>query len=760
MRKWPGRPYPLGATFDGSGVNFALFSESATKVELCLFDEAGDLHEKERIELREHTDLVWHIYLPDVAPGQLYGYRVHGPYEPENGHRFNPNKLLLDPYARMIARDVRWSDELFGYKIGDAAEDLSFDDRDSAPFAPLGQVVDTAFTWGDDRPLRTPWHKSLIYELHVKGFTQLNDAIPEKLRGTYAGLASEAAIEHLKGLGVTAVELLPVHHHLDDRHLVERGLTNYWGYNTLAFFAPDSRYIATHLQQPAVQQFKMMVRALHAAGIEVILDVVYNHTAEGNQMGPTLSMRGIDNAAYYRLSPEKPRYYMDFTGCGNTMSMRHPRVLQLIMDSLRYWVLEMHVDGFRFDLASTLARELYEVNKLSAFFEIVQQDPVLSQVKLVAEPWDVGDGGYQVGNFPVLWSEWNGRYRDTIRSFWKGDGGLLCDFATRLSGSSDLYELGGRRPYASINFITCHDGFTLEDLVSYNQKHNEANGEENRDGSDNNLNWNCGAEGPTEDPNILALRARQKRNLIATLLLSQGVPMIWSGDELGHSQQGNNNAYCQDNELTWLKWDLSDEQKCFLEFVRTVARIWREQPVFQRRNFFLGRSIREGVKDISWLDTTGEEMTDEAWRDGFARSLQVRLAGDIIGDVDEHGEAIVGDTLLLLLNADHEKKVFDLPTTHGDTNWELILDTAQTTVAESPLLPRAKYQLEGRSLAVLLTRIAAERLEKTESDELRVAIAENLATPQSVERYRPSPELLLKADGRKSSEGDTPAVQK
>lgn len=744
MRKWPGRPYPLGATFDGSGVNFALFSENASKVELCLFDGVEDSHETQRIELTEHTDLVWHVYLPDIAPGQLYGYRVYGPYEPENGHRFNGNKLLLDPYARTIARDVRWSDELFGYKVGDAAEDLSFDDRDSAPFAPLGQIVDTAFTWGDDRPLRTPWHKSLIYELHVKGFTQLNEAVPEKLRGTYAGLASEAAIEHLKSLGVTAVELLPVHHRLDDRHLGKRGLTNYWGYSTLGFFAPDSRYIAPHLQQPPIQQFKMMVRALHAAGIEVILDVVYNHTAEGNQMGPTLSMRGIDNAAYYRISPEHPRYYIDFTGCGNTMSMRHPRVLQLIMDSLRYWVLEMHVDGFRFDLASTLARELYEVNKLSAFFEIVQQDPVLSQVKLVAEPWDVGDGGYQVGNFPVLWSEWNGRYRDTIRSFWKGDGGLLCDFSTRLSGSSDLYEVSGRRPYASINFITCHDGFTLEDLVSYNQKHNEANGEDNRDGTDGNLSWNCGAEGPTDDPEILSLRARQKRNLIATLLLSQGVPMIWSGDELGHSQRGNNNCYCQDNELTWLKWNLNDEQKEFLEFVRTVARIWREQPVFQRRNFFLGRSIREGVKDISWLDTAGEEMTDEAWRDGFARSLQVRMAGDIIGDVDEHGEAIVGDTLLLLLNADHEKKMFTLPLTHGDTKWERLIDTAQATVVGPPLPPQAEYELEGRSLAVLLTRIAEERLtEETAPEEVRAAVAETIAVPQSVERYRTSPPTLL-----------------
>ncbi|MCE9607097.1 MAG: glycogen debranching protein GlgX [Planctomycetia bacterium] len=709
MRVWPGRPYPLGATFDGSGVNFALFSENATKVELCFFNEPDDKEPAETLELKEHTDLVWHCYLPDTIPGQLYGYRVYGPYEPEKGHRFNPNKILLDPYARAIGRDLRWSDELFGYKIGDEASDLSFDNRDSAPYAPLAQVVDTAFTWGDDRPLRTPWHKTLIYELHVKGFTQLNPLVPEKLRGTYAGLASEAPIEHLKSLGVTAVELLPVQHRMDDRHLVEKGLTNYWGYNTLAFFAPDARYVSTHIQQPAVQQFKMMVRSLHAAGIEVILDVVYNHTAEGNQNGPTLSMRGIDNAAYYRLSPESPRHYMDFTGCGNTMSMRHPRVLQLIMDSLRYWVLEMHVDGFRFDLASTLARELYEVNKLSAFFEIIAQDPILSQVKLVDEPWDVGDGGYQVGNFPVLWSEWNGRYRDTIRSFWKGDGGLLCDFATRMAGSSDLYEVGGRRPYASMNFITCHDGFSLEDLVSYNEKHNDANGEGNRDGASNNDSWNCGIEGPTEDAEIKKLRAQQKRNLIATLLLSQGVPMILGGDELGHTQNGNNNTYCHDSELTWLKWDLNDEQTEFLNFVRSVVRIWQEQPVFQRRNFFLGRSIRDSeVKDISWLEPSGEEMTDEAWNAGFARCLGMRLAGDIIGDVDDRGDPIVGDTLLVLLNAHHEAIPFHLPLTKGKTPWEPLLDTARPDGNLEDLPDGGEYQLAGRSMAVFLTKLSTE----------------------------------------------------
>jgi isoamylase len=700
MRVWPGRPYPLGATWNGSGVNFALFSEFATKVELCLFNDPSDKKECQRIELKEHTDLVWHCYLPEAVPGQVYGYRVYGPYEPQKGHRFNSNKILLDPYAKAIARDTRWSDELFGYRVGDPQADLTFDERDSAEFAPLARVVDTAFVWGDDKPPQVPAHKSLIYETHVKGLTKLHPEVPEELRGTYAGLGTEPVLDHLKSLGVTAVELLPVHHHLDERHLVEKKLCNYWGYNTLAFFAPDSRYVAPHFEQQPVQQFKMMVRSLHSAGIEVILDVVYNHTGEGNQLGPTLSMRGIDNASYYRLS-EDPRYYMDFTGCGNTMSMRHPRVLQLIMDSLRYWVLDMHVDGFRFDLASTLARELHDVNKLSAFFEIIHQDPVLSQVKLIAEPWDVGEGGYQVGNFPVLWSEWNGKYRDTMRSFWKGDGGLLCDFATRLSGSSDLYETGGRRPAASINFITCHDGFTLQDLVSYNQKHNEANGEDNRDGNDNNLSWNCGAEGSTEDPKINALRMQQKRNLITTLILSLGVPMLSAGDELGHTQNGNNNAYCHDDELTWLKWDLNAEQREFLDFVRAVSKIMREQPVFQRRNFFLGRSIREEVKDISWFDPAGDEMDDQSWKAGFARCLGVRLDGEIIGEVDEHGKLIVGDTLILLLNAHYEPMPFNLPTTKGDLKWQVLVDTAAPPTVGTQL-DTLKYELKGRSMAVLL----------------------------------------------------------
>ena len=571
MRLWPGRPYPLGATWDGAGVNFALFSEHATKVELCLFESHEDAKETERVDMRFRDDQVWHCYLPDALPGQLYGYRVYGLYEPAKGHRFNPNKIVLDPYAKAIGRDLKWDDALFGYKIGDPQADLSLDERDNAAVGPLASVLDTAFTWGDDRPPRTPWHKTLIYELHVKGFTYNMPGVPEDHQGTYAGLASDPAIEHLKSLNITAVELMPVHHHVDDRHLVEeRHLSNYWGYNTLAFFAPDLRYAAKHSPRKSVQEFKKMVRTLHSANIEVILDVVYNHTAEGNQLGPTLSMRGVDNASYYRLSPKDPRYYMDFTGCGNTLNMTHPRVLQLIMDSLRYWVLEMHVDGFRFDLASTLARELHEVNKLGAFFDIIQQDPILSQVKLIAEPWDVGPGGYQVGNFPVLWTEWNGKYRDCVRRFWKGDGGTTSEVATRLAGSSDLYQHDGRRPHASINFITCHDGFTLQDLVSYNDKHNEANGENNQDGSNDNNSWNCGAEGPTDDPAIKSLRERQKRNLMATLLLSQGVPMICGGDELSHTQKGNNNTYCQDNELTRLKWDLNDEQKSFLEFVRQL----------------------------------------------------------------------------------------------------------------------------------------------------------------------------------------------
>ena len=706
MRVWPGNPYPLGAEWQGAGVNFALFSENATKVELCLFDSADARRESLRIEMKEQTDQVWHCFLPDAMPGQLYGYRVHGPYDPANGHRFNAHKVLLDPYAKMLGRNVRWDDSLFAYKIG--TDDLTFDTRDSAPFAPLATVVDTAFTWGDDRPPRTPWHKTLIYEVHVKGFTQLMPGVPENVRGSYAGMASEAAVQHLVDLNVTAVELLPVHQNLNDRHLVDRGLANYWGYNTLNFFAPHLDYDSPLNNLSPVHEFKMMVRALHAANIEVILDVVYNHTCEGNQMGPTLSWRGVDNAAYYRVSPEDPRYYMDFTGCGNTLNMQHPKVLQLIMDSLRYWVIEMHVDGFRFDLASTLARELFEVNKLGAFFDIIHQDPILSQVKLIAEPWDVGPGGYQVGNFPPGWTEWNGMYRDTVRRFWKGDGGTVSEFATRLCGSSDLYEHSGRRPYASINFITCHDGFTLNDLVSYNEKHNQANGEDGRDGADDNNSWNCGAEGPTDDPVIIALRKRQRRNFLTTLMVSQGVAMLYSGDEIGNTKDGNNNTYCQDNELSWLNWDLTREQESFLGFVQKLTKFWAEQPALMRRRFFQGRSIRgEEIRDICWFTPAGSEMSDADWG-GYVKCLGMWLAGDMIGETDMKGEPIFGDTLLIVMNAHHETIPFTLPEITGEGQWELVFDT-WADATEPGLYPGGtSYPIRDRTTAVLRVHLPEE----------------------------------------------------
>jgi isoamylase len=722
MRVWPGNPYPLGATWDGAGVNFALFAEHATQVELCLFDSPDAAREAHRIPVKEYTDKVWHAYLPDVLPGQLYGYRVHGPYEPARGHRFNPNKVVLDPYAKLIGRNVTWADELFGYKLGDEQADLSFDDRDSAPYAPLATVLDPAFTWGDDRSPRTPWHKTLIYELHVKGFTQLNPHVPEHLRGSYAGLASESAIKHLTDLGVTAVELLPVHHFLDDRHLVEKGLHNYWGYNTLAYFAPASYYAYGGIQQDAVQQFKMMVRAMHAAGLEVILDVVYNHTAEGNQMGPTLSMRGVDNAAYYRLAPD-PRYYLDFTGTGNTLNMTQPFVLQLIMDSLRYWVAEMHVDGFRFDLASTLARELFEVDRLGAFFDIIHQDPLLSQVKLIAEPWDVGPGGYQVGNFPVLWTEWNGKYRDCVRRFWKGDGGTASELATRLAGSSDLYQDDGRKPYASINFITCHDGFTLNDLVSYNEKHNEANGEENRDGASDNNSWNCGVEGPTDDREIIELRDRQMRNIMSTLMLSIGVPMMLGGDELCHGQDGNNNAYCQDDELTWIDWELDDRRRRFLDFARKLIFIRRSQPVLHRRKFLLGRAIRgSDIKDISFFNPSGQEMSDEDWNAGFVKCLGVRLAGDLINDENERGEPIVGETLLMLLNAHWEPIPFTLPATREGHLWDRILDTADLGEEPRDFQGGQEYPLRDRSFVVLAARMPQHKGHTATPEQVRAVL--------------------------------------
>ncbi len=721
MRIWPGSPYPLGATWDGAGVNFALFSENAQKVELCLFDDRDATKETARIAMPERTDQVFHVYLPDALPGQLYGYRVHGPHEPERGHRFNPNKLVFDPYAKSVGRFTRWGDELFGYEIGNPDEDLRMDPRDSAAYAPLGEVVENAFSWGDDKKPRTPWHRTLIYEAHVRGLTMRHPKVPEHLRGTYLGLCSDPMIEHLLALGVTAIELMPVHHHVDDRGLVDKGLTNYWGYNTLSFFAPDERYSAKG-SIPTVVQFKTMVRNLHRAGIEVILDVVYNHTAEGNHMGPTLSMRGIDNASYYRLVGDNPRYYMDFTGCGNTLNMQNPRVLQLIMDSLRYWVEEMHVDGFRFDLASTLARELYDVDKLGAFFDIIHQDPVISQVKLIAEPWDVGPGGYQVGNFPVGWTEWNGRYRDAVRKFWKGDGDATAsELATRLAGSSDLYEHSGRRPYASINFITCHDGFSLEDLVSYNEKHNEANGEENRDGHNDNLSWNCGAEGPTDDQAVLALRAQQKRNLIATLLLSQGVPMLCGGDELGRTQGGNNNAYCQDNEISWVNWELGKDQEDFLRFVQRTTRIWSQHPVLQRRRFFHGRSIRgSGITDVSFFMPSGQDMSDQDWA-GFVRCFGMRLAGDLIDEVDERGRHIEGATVLILLNGHHEPIEFSLPPLSKGQAWERLIDTARPEALDAGA--PSPYSLSARSLVVFRTqavdqppseRISAELARKLE----------------------------------------------
>ena len=674
MNVWRGRAYPLGATPDAEGTNFALFSRNATAVELCLFDAEG---REQRVPITEHAEFVWHCYLPGVRPGQRYGYRVHGPYEPEQGHRFNPHKLLLDPYAALIDGSIDPVDALFAYRLGDPAVDMSLDEHDSAAVLPKCVVVDPAFDWRGDRPPATSLADTLIYEAHVKGFTKLHPDVPEGLRGTYAGVATGPAIAHLRSLGITALELLPIHHHLTPRSLVDAGLTNYWGYNTVGFFAPDSRYAAT---DDPVREVKEMVRALHAAGIEVILDVVYNHTGEGSEMGPTVVFRGIDNAAYYRLAPDDPRHYMDYTGTGNTLDATEPRVLQLIMDSLRHWVTEYHVDGFRFDLASALARELHEVDRLGAFFDIIGQDPVIRRVKLIAEPWDLGEGGYQVGNFPPGWSEWNGRYRDTVRRFWHDDTGQAADLAFRLTGSSDLYADDGRRPHASINYITAHDGFTLRDLVSYEHKHNEANGEGNRDGTDDNASRNFGIEGPTSDPGVLEARARQQRSLLATLLLSQGVPMLLAGDEMGRSQGGNNNAYCQDNEISWIDWAAADAQ--LLAFVRGLVAVFGAHPVLHRRNFLIGRPVAgSSVKDLTWYAPDGSEMTDAAW--SSARTLGLRLAGDAITETDAHGAPIVDDTLLLLLNASESRVSFALPADHGG-EWGLVFDT---TSAEPPSAP-------------------------------------------------------------------------
>ena len=699
---WPGRPYPLGATWDGEGVNFAIFSESAEKVELCLFDRLGR-RETHRITIREQTDQVWHCYLPEARPGLLYGYRVHGRYEPARGLRFNRNKLLLDPYAKRIEGPLQWHDSHFGYKIGHRHQDISFDRRDSAPGMLKGVVVDPAFTWGADTPPRTPWHSTVIYEAHVKGFTIRHPDIAPALRGTYAALGTAPVIDHLTHLGVTAVELMPVHTFIDDRNLVQRGLRNYWGYNSIGFFAPEPRYCATG----NINEFKTMVKSLHSAGIEVILDVVYNHTAEGNHLGPTLSFKGIDNPAYYRLIPDDPRYYKDYTGTGNTLNMRHPRVLQMIMDSLRYWVLEMHVDGFRFDLAATLARELHEVDRLGAFLDIIHQDPVLSQVKLIAEPWDLGEGGYQVGKFPVGWAEWNDRYRDAVRSYWKGDGNLIGELAYRITGSSDLYAQSGRRPYASVNFVTAHDGFTLQDLVSYNSKHNEANGEGNRDGTENNRSWNCGTEGFTDDPEINRLRAQQKRNLMATLLLSQGVPMLLAGDELGRTQHGNNNAYCQDNEISWLDWAPEHIDNQTLAFVRQLLALRKQHPVFRRRKFFQGRKIKGAeIKDIVWYRPDGQEMTDEEWNQDFARCLGIGLSGVAIDEVNERGQRVSDDNFILLINSHFEQIPFVLPVPPIGAGWVALIDTSCQLSGDISrfYFGNDSYRLQARSLALLIER--------------------------------------------------------
>ena len=677
MQPWPGSPYPLGATYDGAGTNFALFSEVAERVELCLFDESGA---ETRVRLPEVDGFVHHGYLLNVNPGQRYGYRVHGPHDPARGLRCNPNKLLLDPYAKAVTGTVDWDQSLFGYQFDNPDER---NEADSAGHTMLGVVVNPFFDWAHDRSPNIPYNETVIYEAHVRGLTMRHPDIPEELRGTYAGLAHPVMIDYLNTLGVTAVELMPVHQFLHDHGLTERGLRNYWGYNTFAYFAPHDDYATVSGPGSQVQEFKAMVRALHEAGIEVILDVVYNHTAEGNQLGPTLSMRGIDNEAYYRLVEDDKRFYMDYTGTGNSLNVRSPHTLQLIMDSLRYWVLEMHVDGFRFDLAATLAREFYDVDRLSTFFDLVQQDPVISQVKLIAEPWDVGPGGYQVGNFPPLWTEWNGQFRDTVRDFWRGEHATLGEFASRITGSSDLYQDDGRRPYASINFVTAHDGFTLNDLVSYNDKHNEANGEDSRDGANDNRSWNCGAEGPTDDDKVNQLRARQRRNLMATLLLSQGVPMLLHGDELGRTQHGNNNAYCQDNELSWVDWSLLAENGELVDFTSAVVDLRHSHPVFRRRRFFAGRPIRKGeeLRDIAWFTPSGEEMSEQDWESGFGRSIMVFLNGDGIGDLDRRGERVRDDSFLLCFNAHDDDIDMSMPANGYGREWTVVLDTYTGAVA-------------------------------------------------------------------------------
>ncbi len=691
INRQPGSPYPLGATWTGHGTNFAIYSETATSVDLCLFENLDERGESIRVPMTEQTEQVWHVFLPDVRPGQLYGFRVAGPYEPSKGMRFNSSKLLLDPYAKAIAGDINWSDEMFGYVVGDKLEDMAQDFRDDAWGMPKAVVIDPAFDWGNDRPPGISKADTIIYEAHIKGFTQMMPEVPKNVRGSYAGLGSSAAIKYLQSLGVTAIELLPIHAHINDKALIDRGLTNYWGYNSIGFFAPHTAYASSGQMGEQVIEFKNMVKNLHAAGIEVFLDVVYNHTAEGNHLGPTLSFRGVDNITSYRLVTEDPRFYLDFTGTGNSLNLLHPATLQLVMDSLRYWVSEMHVDGFRFDLALTLGRGEHGFDKYHAFFKAVHQDPVLSQVKLIAEPWDVGDGGYQVGNFPTGWSEWNGKYRDAVRSYWKGDEGKIGEIAYRLTGSPDLYEHDGRRPYASVNFITSHDGFTLSDLVSYNQKHNEANGENNQDGDNSNLSWNCGAEGLTDDAKINNLRQRQRRNFLVTLFFSQGMPMLLGGDEFGRTQNGNNNPYCQDNEISWVKWQRDASEDQLLEFTRRLIRFRKEHPVFRRPKFFQGRRIRGSeIKDVMWFNPGGNEMSDEEWGSPWVRCLGMLLSGDSTDVVDAKGVHVQDDTFLLLINAHYEPVAFLLPGLEN-LEWRLILDSS----AEMGFLQDAKKFASG-----------------------------------------------------------------
>ncbi|AND16426.1 glycogen debranching enzyme GlgX [Rathayibacter tritici] len=697
METWPGTAYPLGATFDGSGTNFALFSEIAERVELCLFDEDGT---ETRVDVQESDAYVWHCYLPQVQPGQRYGFRIHGSYDPDSGHRCNPNKLLLDPYAKAISGEIDWDQSLFSYTFGDPD---STNDEDSAPHMMMGVVINPFFDWAGDRRPRTSYDSTVIYEAHVKGLTKTHPDVPEELRGTYAGVAHPAVIDHLKHLGVSAIELMPVHQFVNDSTLMEKGLSNYWGYNTIGFFAPQNTYSSTGDQGQQVQEFKSMVKALHAAGIEVILDVVYNHTAEGNHLGPTLSFRGIDNEAYYRLVDDDKRYYMDYTGTGNTLNVRHPHSLQLIMDSLRYWVTEMRVDGFRFDLASALAREFYDVDRLSTFFELVQQDPVVSQVKLIAEPWDVGPGGYQVGNFPPQWTEWNGKYRDTVRDFWRGEPSTLGEFASRLTGSADLYAHSGRYPVASINFVTAHDGFTLRDLVSYNEKHNDANGEDGNDGESHNRSWNHGVEGPTDDPRVLALRARQQRNFLATMLISQGVPMILHGDELGRTQNGNNNTYAQDGELTWIDWAHADRP--LLEFTAALIRLRAEHPTFRRMRFFDGRPVLRGdgepLPDIVWFTAAGTEMSPSDWDSGLGRSVGIYLNGNGIRERDQRGRPVTDDSFLLYFNADDVDVEFSIPSDEYALEWRVLVDTAGAEADSIPRPAGATLTVQAKSLVIL-----------------------------------------------------------